>query len=388
MSDQNKLSRRDFIAQTAALGAGALLTIGAPVMGYAARTVPTVKLGKTGQIVPKLSFGTAFNLTPQLVRIALNEGLNYLDTAEGYNNGNSERSIGDMLSKLTNRKDCFIVSKTGRHDPAGLPDKLQGSLERLQTDYVDSYYLHNLGNPDLLNDDMKAAAEKLKKEGKIRFFGFSSHHRNMIQTLEKAAEVGFVDMIMFKYNFWDYDNDALNKAIDKCAKANIGLIAMKTQGGAATVPDKVDQFKAKGFNPFQAALKAVWADDRIHAICSEMTNIKQVHENTTAAREKDMGSIERQRLEEYASANSHLYCRGCGHICENNVNGPVNIADTLRYRLYHNGYGKHEDARRLFAELPAHTRNIANIDFSAAEKACPHNLPIGKMMREAVQILT
>ncbi|MGA1199627.1 MAG: aldo/keto reductase, partial [Candidatus Latescibacterota bacterium] len=259
MPDQNKLSRRDFIAQTAALGAGALLTIGAPGMGYGARTVPTVKLGKTGQIIPKLSFGTAFNLTPQLVRIALNEGLNYLDTAEGYNNGNSERSIGDMLSKLTNRKDCFIVSKTGRHDPSGLPDKLQGSLERLQTDYVDSYYLHNLGNPDLLNADMKSAAEKLKKEGKIRFFGFSSHHRNMIQTLEKAAEVGFVDMVMFKYNFWDYDNDALNKAIDKCAKANIGLIAMKTQGGAATVPDKVDQFKAKGFNPFQAALKAVWA---------------------------------------------------------------------------------------------------------------------------------
>jgi len=210
----------------------------------------------------------------------------------------------------------------------------------------------------------------------------------MIETMNKAAEVGFVDVIMFKYNFWDYDNAELNKAIDKCAKANIGLIAMKTQGGAATVPEKVDAFKAKGFNPYQAALKAVWADDRIHAICSEMTNIKQVRENTTAAREKDMGSIEKRRLEEYASANSHLYCRGCGHICESKVSGDINIADTLRYRLYHTGYGKPEDARRLFAQLPANARNFGGVDFSGAEKACPHRLPIGKMMNEALQILT
>lgn len=388
MSERSELSRRDFLAQTAALGAGALLTIGAPGVLQAQRTVPTVKLGKTGAVVPKLSFGSAFNLTPQLVRVALNEGLTYIDTAEGYNNGNSERSVGEMLAKLDKRKDCFIVTKTGRHNPAGLSERLQGSLERLQTDYVDAYYLHNLGNTDMLNDEMKSAADKLKKEGKIKYFGFSSHHRNMIETLEKAAEVGFVDIIMFKYNFWDYDNDALNKAIDKCAKANIALVAMKTQGGAATVAGKVDQFKSKGFNPYQAALKAVWEDDRIHAICSEMTNLKQVRENTAAARDKTMGALERQQLEEYANANSHLYCRGCGNLCESQVNGDINIADTLRYRLYHTGYGKPEDARRLFAELPTSARNIAQVDFSAAEKACPHRLPIGKMMNEAVQMLT
>ncbi len=386
MSDTH-VSRRDFLAQSAAIGAGALLTIGAPGFGHAARTMPAVKLGKTGEMVPTLGFGSAFNLTPQLVRIALAEGITFIDTAEGYNNGNSERSIGEILTQLGRRKDCFIVTKTGRHAPETLSEKLQGSLERLQTDYVDAFYLHNLGSPDLLDDTVKAAAEKLKKDKKIRFFGFSSHHRNMIETMEKAAEVGFVDMIMFKYNFWDYDNAALNKAIDKCAKANIGLIAMKTQGGAATVPERLEQFKSKGFNPFQAALKAVWADDRIHMAVSEMTTIDQVKENATAAREKDMGALERRQLEDYAAANTNLYCRGCGHICESSLNNQVNIADTLRFRLYHQGYGKPEDARRLFHELPQSVRNIAGVDFAAAERACPHHLPIGKLMTEAVQLL-
>lgn len=388
MSQSQDLTRRDFLAHSAAIGAGALLTIGAPGFGEAARTVPRVKLGKTGVSVPKLGFGSAFNLTPQLVRIALAEGLTFIDTAESYNNSNSERSIGEILEQLGRRKDCFIVTKTGRHATETLEERLSGSFERLQTDYVDAFYLHNLGAPERLDDAMKSTVEKLKKEKKIRFFGFSSHHRNMIPTLERAAEIGFVDMIMFKYNFRDYDNTELNRAIDKCAKANIGLIAMKTQGGAESLGDRVDTFSEKGFNKFQAALKAVWADDRIHMIVSEMTNIKQVQENTTAARESKLGVIERDMLEQYAQQTRHLHCRGCGNICESCTRGSVNIADTLRYRMYSERYGKPEDARRLFSELPAASRNIAGIDFSAAEKACPYHLPIGKLMTEAVQMLS
>jgi predicted aldo/keto reductase-like oxidoreductase len=210
----------------------------------------------------------------------------------------------------------------------------------------------------------------------------------MIPTLNRAAEVGFVDVIMLKYNFRSYDDADLNRALDRCAKAGIGLVAMKTQGGAeASFQDRVDPFKEKGFNQYQAALKAVWQDDRMHTIVSAMKNVKQVRENTTAAREKRLGAAERDALERYAKATDHLYCRGCAQNCEPCVDAPVQIADTLRYRMYHNNYGDVEEARALFRQLPAEARQVADLDFSAAEAACPYRLAIGDMMREAARKL-
>ncbi|MDA0748770.1 MAG: aldo/keto reductase, partial [bacterium] len=268
--------------------------------------------------------------------------------------------------------------------PETLSARLSESLKRLRTEYADLYYLHNLGQPDRLDKDMKATAERLKKEKKIRFFGFSSHHANMVETLERAAEVGFVDVIMFKYNFRSYEDAALNRAMDKCAKAGIGLVAMKTQGGAVdSFQDRVDPFKEKGFNQHQATLKAVWADNRIHTIVSAMKNVQQVEENAEAARKKQMGAVERELLEQYAAATGHLYCRGCAMNCEPCVDAPVKVADTLRYRMYHEYYGDHEEAVRLFRELPPESRRITNVDFSAAEAACPYDVPIGELMRDA-----
>ena len=387
MTDKNdRVSRRDFLATSATLGAGAVLSGALGPLGVAegARKIPTVKLGKTGEKVTILGFGGAVNVTPQLLNAALAEGVTYLDTAEGYGKGNSEKNIGEILEANGRRKDCFIVTKCGNHKVGPFTESLETSFERLRTDYVDAYYLHNLGDPDRLDDEMKATAEKLKKEKKIRFFGFSSHHAGMVPSLNKAAEVGFVDVIMLKYNFKSYEDKELNKALDRCAKAGIGLVAMKTQQGAEeSFQDRVNPFKEKGFNQFQATLKAVWKDDRIHSIVSAMKNVKQVRENTAAARNKKLSRGEQEALEQYAAATDHLYCRGCAQHCEPVVDAPVQIADTLRYRMYHNNYGDCDKARELFRELPAEARRISGVDFSAAEAACPYNLAIGQMMSEA-----
>jgi len=394
MEERKKhLTRRKFLATSAALSAGALLpgSLAAETKKAATQMLPmpTKILGKTGERVSVLGFGSALNVTPPLLNSALSEEITFLDTAQGYTNGNSEKNIGAILEKTGRRKDCFIVTKSGDHSVEGFATTLeQDSLPRLRTDYVDLYYLHNLGSPDRLDDEMKQTAERLKKEKKIRFFGFSSHHDNLIPTLNKAAEVGFVDAIMLKYNFRDYDNAELDKALDKCAAAGIGLVAMKTQGGAVSFQDRVDPFEAKGLNKFQATLKAVWADDRIHTVVSAMKNLKQLRENAQAARNPDMGLLERQLLDEYAAETNHLYCRGCGHNCEGCVNAPLQIADTLRYRMYSENYGDREEARLLFSQLPARARAIDGVDFSAAEAACPYNVPIGALMRDAAAKLT
>jgi uncharacterized protein len=390
-SDRDDLTRRDFLSTSATLGAGAVLTGALGPLGVAegARKIPTVKLGKTGEKVTILGFGGAVTVTPQLLNASLAEGVTYLDTAQSYGKGNSEKNVGKILAANGRRKDCFIVTKCGNHKTGPFTESLETSFERLQTDYVDLYYLHNLGDPERLDNELKATAEKLKKEKKIRYFGFSSHHAGMVPTLNRAAEVGFVDVIMLKYNFKSYEDKELNKALDRCAKAGIGLVAMKTQQGAEeSFQDRVNPFKEKGFNQYQATLRAVWKDDRIHSIVSAMKNVKQVRENTAAARNKKLSRGEQEALEQYAAATDRLYCRGCAQHCEPCVDAPVQIADTLRYRMYHNNYGDREQARELFRALPRQARQIAGVDFSAAEAACPHGLAIGDMMREAEATLT
>ncbi len=386
---KEQITRREFLATSGAIGAGAVLAgaglAGAEVSKAAAMPIST--LGKTGVKVPILGMGSALPVTPVLVNSALAEGVSYIDTAQSYMEGQSEKNIGLVLEKNGRRKDCFIVTKCEHHDVASFAAKLPGSLESLRTDYVDLYFLHDLGDPGRLDQEMKETAERLKQEKKIHFFGFSSHHGNMVPTLDRAAQVGFVDVIMFKYNFRDYDNAALNKAMDLCAAAGIGLIAMKTQGGAVSCQEGVDRFKAKGFNPHQAALKAVWADGRIHGLVSAMKNLKQVQENAEAARNSEMGLEERGLLLEYAAATSQLYCRGCGQLCESQLQEPLQVADTLRYRMYSENYGEPERGRALYAALPAAARHIEGVDFGPAEAACPHRLPIGNLMREAAQKL-
>jgi hypothetical protein len=269
-------------------------------------------------------------------------------------------------------------------------------LENLRTDYVDLYFMHQLGDSEyprncvdwLKSKELQEVVENLKKQKKIKFFGFSCHNGILPQALEYAADGGFVDAIMFRYNFREVDSDSLNRAIDKAKKANIGLIAMKTQGGRVSFQQKADAFKEKGFNEPQSTLKAVWSDGRIDVICSNMPSIQMVQENAMAAVQNKISEAERKMLQEYAQATNHLVCHGCDHHCSPHVSEPVRIGDTLRYLMYHENYGEHERARDLFAKMPAEAREaILRADYSRAEAACPFKLQIGEMMTRAAQKL-
>lgn len=350
--------------------------------------LPKATFGNTGVKIPILGFGTSQSSLPSgLVNMALDEGVAYIDTAPAYLNTRIQRRVGEILEESERRKDCFLVTKSKKREIKAFETSLYENLEQLRTDYVDGYSIHRLDDPDRIDDEMKSLSERLKKEGKIRFLGISCHGKRMLEVLDRAAEAGFIDYVMFRYNFRDFGNDELNRAIDKCTKAKLGLAAMKTQGAAAALQDRVDGIQQSGFNKFQAALKAVWEDERIHVAVSEMTTLDQVQENTTAARVKKLTSVERQLLRRHACETNHLYCRGCAEKCENRIAEPIRIADTLRYCMYHESYGKKEEARQLFRDLPADAREIATVDFSTAESACPYGLPIARLMRDAVDKL-
>ncbi len=156
------------------------------------------------------------------------------------------------------------------------------------------YFLHALKDADFLNDELKTTVERLKKEGKIHHFGFSCHDGNVVELLQPAAETPWVESVMFRYNFRQYGDKKLNQAIDACAKANVGLIAMKTQGSEASFQDAWKKFEQTGkWTKHQAVLKAVWADDRITAAVSHMDTFEKLKQNIAAAVDKtDLGAVE------------------------------------------------------------------------------------------------
>jgi len=404
------VTRRDFLKSAGVATAGVALVAGcgneggatpqasapqaaaqaaAPLVQVSIDTaMPKKRLGKTNAEVSVLGFGSAHHITPILLNRALESGVTYLDTAEGYNNGMSETRIGQILAQNGKRGECFIITKTTDHTAGNLRAHLEGSLKRLQTDHVEVLYLHNLGNPDLLNAEMEQAAQKLIDEGLIKHFGFSSHHANMLACLERASEVGFVEVIMFKYNFRDYDNAELNRVMDKCHEADIGLVAMKTQGGAVSFTDRVNPFTQAGLSQEQAVLRAVYEDERITTIVSAMRNVEQVEQNSTAAKQPELTAMERRALEEYRLASSSMYCRGtCGATCMAQVSADTNIPDVMRHLMYYENYGDRRTARRLYKDLPTAQRAITGVDFAGAEAACPYGLPVGDMLRRADQML-
>ncbi len=393
MTDRPALSRRHLLTLG---GAAAALT---PWLGSAtafakdAPKVPRKTLGKTGQKVPILLLGGGAGFDPKFdpkIARALQHGIDYIDAARVYAGGTCETNAATTLERLQALDQVWITSKSESRDAAGLERDVDISLASLRRKHVDLYFLHGIEDPAILSDKaLFASVDKLKKAGKIKYFGFSCHDGTVAELLTKAAGLSAIDAIMFRYNFRTYGSKELNLAIDAAHKANIGLIAMKTQGAEASFEDAWKKFEKSGkWTKHQAVLKAVWSDPRITAAVSHMDSLEKLQQNIAAAVDDEkLGRLDWQSIERYAQATRGHACDGCGHICSAAVARPVNIATTLRCVMYHDVYGDPIKARRVFSQLPAAARDAAGLDFSAASRACPNGVDIVGLMDRAQQIL-
>lgn len=176
-----------------------------------------VTIGKTDLKVFPIGLGTnavgGHNLYPnlneetgkELVREAIKSGVTMLDTAYIYGVGRSEELIGEVLKEF-NREDVFIATKAAHrkegddfvfdNSPAFLKQSVEDSLKRLQTDYIDLFYIH-FPDEDTPKDKAVQALNELKKEGKIRSIGVSNFS---LEQLKEANKDGLVDVIQGEYN--------------------------------------------------------------------------------------------------------------------------------------------------------------------------------------------
>ncbi|MBN1625788.1 MAG: aldo/keto reductase [Deltaproteobacteria bacterium] len=407
MDTENKCMNRRSFLKTAGAG-GASLAISPAIAGEVLASdtannnsnnkMPTRPLGRSGIQVPILGLGGALDLTTNqtLLRMCFNMGVTYLDTADGYANGNSEIGIGQYFSKYPeDRKKVFIATKAmNKYDPKEISDSIDSSLKNMNTDYIDLFHYFNINTPDMFTPEIRKLAEQKKKEGKIRLFGLSSHLFNGDQFLSQVAEAGWFDAVMVVVNYLQLQKDEIRRGLDDLTGAGVGIIAMKTQVKNVNTVETaehlkaLEHFMAKGYTLEQAKLKAVWNDERVATACSNITSMAILKDNVAAATDNvGLSSGDLRMLKMLADATRSSYCPGCGR-CVAVMGAESRIPDVMRYMMYYHGYGERDRARSLFRELPADLRdNLAARDYSPAESACPHRIQIGKVMREATLLL-
>ena len=401
MTAKNKCwSRRDFLRTIGITGAGSLLAPALPLAAATDKTlqVPQRPFGKTGTNVPILSLGTTVDIASNqlMLRQAVKWGVTYWDTAPSYQWGKSEKGFGKYFGKYPqDRQKIFLVTKSDAWTTNGMTKELHESLERMKTDYIDLFFVHGISDISEMNKETKAWAEKKKSQGKIRFFGFSTHS-NMEECLLGAAALGWIDGIMMTYNYRLMHKDRMKRAVDACVEAGIGLTAMKTQGGGQvetnteTELELAGRFMQKGFTDAQAKLKAVWENPQIACICSRMPNMSILMSNTAAALNKTkLSSTDRKLLQQYARVTHADYCAGCTEICESATGKKVPIGDVMRCLMYGRSYGERDYAVAEFKSISKNSRrHLAELDYSPAEKKCPRKIPIGKLIKEAIEELS
>jgi predicted aldo/keto reductase-like oxidoreductase len=353
-----RFNRRGFL-KTGITGAAGAMAF-SPVLASKEATqqeknIVTRTLGKTGIKVPVVSFGVMRADNPNLCKAAFEKGITLFDTANGYQNGNNEIMLGNLLKNYP-RKSFVLETKV---KPIGVGNdgiptekttaedflaKFQTSLDRLQMDYVDILCVHDIRNPIMLEyKPIIDTIKDLKRKGKVRFIGFSTH-ANMASVINAAASANIWDVILTTYNFRLPNIPEMDAALKRANDAGIGIIAMKTLTGGGFL----DKEKTKPMNT-AAAIKWVLSNTNVHTIIPGMTAFDQLDINIKILEDISMTEQEKKDLL-IAGTESGLFCQGC-NVCLRSCPLNLPVPDLMRAYMYAYGYSNPAMAYDLLGEL-------------------------------------
>jgi predicted aldo/keto reductase-like oxidoreductase len=337
-------------------------------------------LGRTGLKITVVSFGAMLTPEPEVIRVAIDQGVNYIDTARKYMNGKNEEIVGKAIRGV--RDKVYIATKTpsDSKSKADIIRDVELSLKALGTDHIDVIQLHNVtGKERIFIAETKEALIQLKKQGKVRFCGVTTH-KNEVEVLNALVDDPdhFFDTCLVKYNFKS-DKD-VSVAIDRAASAGIGIIAMKTQAGGY-------ETAALGkISPHQAALKWALQNPKITAAIPGMRDMTHLREDI-AVMGMPFTYADLRRLDRYAAAIAPFYCSFCGS-CESGCPRGVEISTINRSLMYaEGGYRDLSLARATYAELPQLATASACSDCEGCSARCVNGLDISAKMERARLVL-
>lgn len=399
----SKMNRRSFVTGLAAgaVGLGAGKYAGAAPgrenfpggLEEAAKEIKIRKynpLGNTGLKVSDIICGVNSVFSANTLAYAYDLGVNTFDTAETYMGGRSEEFIGEALGKV--RDKVIIITKHG-YAPgrpptkAGIIDRFNKSLKRMKTDYVDIAFLHGLTGVDLLkNQELLETYGQLRKEGKLRFTGFSTHANiaGVLKGCDNPEFLKFVQVVLFSYNHME--GEPLKPLIAKLRKKGVGTVAMKTLAGGKQ--GKLKPFVKGGVSYPQAALSWVLADKNMDCAVITMSTYSHVEEYVAASNMKLSGK-DLAALRYYREAVHDKYCRFDCSACESVCPAQVAVSDVMRYKMYFQDYGREKQAIQHYAALQKEKKPLNCVSCPGfCGTACPYGLKVKEDLIAAHDILT
>ncbi|MBT8398755.1 MAG: aldo/keto reductase [Gemmatimonadetes bacterium] len=452
---KGEISRRNFVKTGGAAVAGGAVLGGAagPVAGSTvarhegASLFPFVPrqeakiqayraLGRTGFQVSDVGMGSVPLRETSVVRYAYDKGVNYFDTAESYGNGAAERAIGEALQHM-DRDKVFIATKgrVGDGDNAeAVIRKVRQCLDRLNTDYVDSFSMHAVPSVEALgHPGYHAAMDQLKAEGRVRFTGVSNHGPGMGEILSAAAEDGRFDMMLLVYNFMNHEES--DQIIAACKANNVGTTAMKTSPGSLeyepvdpeNLSESQEQYIARQTSrgrtreralerlrdqaarlkdtydktrPF-ADMYGIQTQDQLrlgsihwvlqnpdmHTACVSFTEFDLVDKVVPLSGTR-LTRPEEEMLHQIGLALDNQYCRhGCSE-CSEACPFQVPVSTVMRYAYYYQGQGREKYAMSKYATLGRKSASQCLECRGQCEGACPHGLDIPTTMHQVHTLLT
>jgi predicted aldo/keto reductase-like oxidoreductase len=341
--------------------------------------------------------------TEQLILKAVQAGINYFDTAYIY--GGSEDVVGHIINRNNMRNNIFLATKL----PLGKCTKyddfdmlFQTQLERLQTDYIDYYLMHNLSDTNLWNSLCAMGIEKWiqekKASGQIKNTGFSFH--GIHGEFMKLLDVYDWDFCQIQYNYVNINYQAGMMGLQKAVAKGLAVIIMEPLLGgklANGLPKKArDKFKLENssLTPAAWALRWLWNQKEVTVVLSGMNEMAQLEENIETAENAVSGMLTQAENDVYESvlhtitASYKIPCTGCNYCmpCPHNVNIPAcftayNVSYTVGMiagiQQYMTSTGA-TDKRKNYA---AHNCR----ECGKCQQKCPQHIPIIKSLKDVVK---
>ena len=342
-------------------------------------------LGKTGIKVPDVSCGAISFFEQSVLRYAYDLGVTYFDTAESYMRSKSESLIGEALKDV--RDKVAITTKHGYSSRQKIKrediiKRVEDSLKRMQSDYIDVAMIHGMSDLSFLkNEEIQAAYSQLKKDGKIRFTGFSTHNAKL--TLKQALDNDFAQVILFIYNHME--GPEIEPLIEQVHRKGIGTVAMKIFAGGKH--GNLESLISQKVSYPQAAIRWVMSNPNIDCCIPTMSSYSHVEE-FVATSGKPIKRADSKVIAEYQRQTKNQYCRVSCSECLSSCPENVAVNDILRYKMYFEDYRREKEAMRYYAELEENRKplNCANCS-GYCETACPYGLEVKKKLLDADMIL-
>ena len=393
MNKRWEWNRRDFIVKPI-LWAGAASVLGGtdillanPLNETAAGPVLQRTLGKTGLTLPVVSMGVMNADVPGLLRRAYEVGIRHFDTAAVYQQGRNEEMVGRVIKEMGVRDKVTIAtkqpSKGQTQDVAEAKKRfvegVESSLQRLQMDHVDILYYHAVDSvEDARAEGPLEALQSLKKDGKTRFVGISTHKTQAV--VNEAIRLNLFDVALVTLNYTMAHDEGILSTIERAAKSGIGIVAMKTQAGGTVRPDAK---LPKMLPPVSqtALLKWVLNHEFVTTAIPGFSTYEHLEQDFSVARSLAYTNEEEKFLADKTFSAQAEFCQQCGE-CKEDCPKNADIPALMRSHMYAVQYRNTGMAREMLASVASGRGLDACDGCESCVVACRNSVQVGRKIAQ------